>query len=69
MIVSSADVPSGQAPIFIVETMRGYNAYFVNWIREKTVLILQILQQKNHIGLAMQSKMQYSEQIIPMIQQ
>ena len=31
MITSAADLPSGQAPVFVVETMRGYNAYFVDF--------------------------------------
>ena len=30
MIASAADLPSGQAPVFVVETMRGYNAYFAD---------------------------------------
>lgn len=30
MIASAADVPSGRAPVFVVETMRGYNAYFAD---------------------------------------
>ena len=28
MIASAADVPTGEAPVFVVETMRGYNAFF-----------------------------------------
>jgi hypothetical protein len=28
MIASAADVPSGEAPVFVVETMRNYNAFF-----------------------------------------
>ena len=28
MIASAADVPTGQTPVFVVETMRGYNAFF-----------------------------------------
>ncbi len=30
MIASAADLPSGQAPVLVVETMRGYNAYFTD---------------------------------------
>lgn len=28
MIASAADVPTGEAPVFVVETMRGYNAFY-----------------------------------------
>jgi hypothetical protein len=28
MVASSADVPTGEAPIFVAETMRGYTAFF-----------------------------------------
>ena len=30
MIASAADVPTGQTPVFVVETMRGYNAFFTD---------------------------------------
>jgi hypothetical protein len=28
MVASAADVPTGDAPVFVVETMRGYNAFY-----------------------------------------
>ena len=28
MVASAADVPTGKTPVFVVETMRGYNAFF-----------------------------------------
>ena len=28
MVASAADVPTGETPVFVVETMRGYNAFF-----------------------------------------
>ena len=31
MVASAADVPSGEAPVFVVETMRNYNAFFKDY--------------------------------------
>jgi hypothetical protein len=30
MIASASDLPIGQAPVFVVKTTRGYNAFFAD---------------------------------------
>ena len=55
MVASSADLHSGSAPVFVIETMRGYNAFFKdNDPREDgTVFVDPKTKEKFRAGFAM----------------
>ena len=55
MVASAADINNGDAPVFVVETMRGYNAFFKDKDprEDGTIFVDPKTKQKSRAGYAM----------------